>query len=157
MEDKKHFLLYVEQVFMILGASLLALTLISTLLGDEARGYSTMFALGSEGIPLYTVGEYLLSSVCVTALRFVYFTDTIIKSWSMTGRTVGMLVSVIGLSGGLAWLFGWFPVDDPKCWLAFLVSFGVCFLISAALSVRREKAENRQLEEALRHMKESEK
>ena len=27
MEDKKHFLLYVEQVFMILGASLLALTL----------------------------------------------------------------------------------------------------------------------------------
>lgn len=155
--EKKHLLFYLEQVFMVFGASLLAITLITALLGDEARGYSTMFALGSRGIPLHTVGEYLLSSVCVTALRFVYFTDTFIKSWSLTGRTVGMLVSVIGLTGGLSYLFGWFPVNDPKSVLAFLVSFGICFLIAAALSGKKEQVENRQLEEALRRMKESEK
>lgn len=156
MEERKHLLTYVEQVFTILGLSLLAVTLICAVVGEEAREYSTMFALGDEGIPVHTIGEYLLSSVCITALRFVFFTDTYIKRWSLAGRTVGMLGAVTALSGGLAYLFGWFPVDDPKCWAAFLISFGICFLSSAALSARREQAQNRQLEAALRQVKESE-
>ena len=156
MEERKHLLTYVEQVFMILGISLLAVTLICAAVGEEVREYSTMFALGAEGIPIHTIGEYLLSSVCITTLRFVFFTDTFIKRWSLAGRTAGMLGAVTVLSGGLAYLFGWFPVDGPKCWVAFFISFGICFLSSAALSVRREQAENRRLEAALRRMKESE-
>ena len=70
MEERKHLLTYVEQVFMILGISLLAVTLICAAVGEEAREYSTMFALGAEGIPIHTIGEYLLSSVCITTLRF---------------------------------------------------------------------------------------
>lgn len=155
MEERKHFLTYLEQVFMILGISLLVVTVISAVLGEKAQGYSTMFALGSEGIPLNTVLEYLLSSLCVTALRFVFFTDTLIKRWSMAGRIIGMLAAVIVLVGVYAYVFGWFPVDDPKSWLAFMISFGVCFAISAVLSVRKERMENRQLERALQRMKES--
>lgn len=155
MEEKKNLLMYVEQVFMILGASLLVVTGICAIIGEEAQGYSTMFALGSGGIPVNTVWEYLLSSICVTTLRFVFFTDVLIKNWSVAGRTIGMLGAVIVLVGVLAYVFGWFPVDDPKCWLAFLVSFGISFVVSAALSVKKEKLENRQLERALRQMKEN--
>lgn len=155
MEERKHFLSYVEQVFMTLGISLLVITLICAVVGEEAREYSTMFVLGDEGIPIHTILEYLLSSVCITALRFVFLTDTLIKSWSLAGRTVGMLGTVIVLIGGLACLFGWFPVDDPKCWAAFLISFGICFLVSALLSAKKEQQENRQLEKALRQMKEA--
>lgn len=155
MEERKHLITYVEQVFMILGISLLVITLICAVVGEESREYSTMFALGDKGIPIHTILEYLLSSVCITALRFVFFTDTLIKSWSLAGRTVGMLGAVIALVGGLVYLFGWFPVDDPKCWAAFFISFGICFLVSALLSAKKEQQENRQLERALQKMKEA--
>lgn len=155
MEERKHLLTYVEQVFMVLGISLLVVAVTCAIVGEEAQQYSTMFALGSVGIPVNTVLEYLMSSVCITALRFVFFTDTLIKRWSVAGRTIGMLGAVIVLIGVLAYMFGWFPVDDPKCWLAFLVSFGVCFLFSAVVSVKKERLENQQLERALRQMKES--
>lgn len=155
MEERKHLFVYVEQVFMILGISLLVVTMTCAIVGEDAQQYSTMFALGKAGIPVNTVGEYLLASVCITALRFVFFTDTLIKRWSVAGRTIGMLGTVIVLVGVLAYVFGWFPVDDPGCWLAFLISFGICFLLSTALSVKKERAENRQLERALRQMKES--
>ena len=67
-----------------------------------------------------------------------------------------MAGAVTALTGGLAYLFGWFPVNDPKCWVAFFISFGICLLISALLSIKKEQMENRQLEEALRKVKESE-
>lgn len=156
MEERKHLLMYVEQVFMILGVSLLVIAVTCAIVGEEAQEYSTMFVLGSGGIPVNTVWEYLLSSVCVTALRFVFFTDALIKRWSVAGRTIGMVGAVIVLVGVLAYVFGWFPVDDPQCWLACLVSFGVCFTLSAVLSVKKERLENRQLEAALRQMKEKE-
>ena len=156
MEERKHLLIYVEQVFMILGISLLVTTATCAIVGEEAREYSTMFALGSGGIPVNTVWEYLLSSVCITALRFVFFTDALIKRWSVAARTIGMVGVVIVLVGVLAYVFGWFPVDDPRCWLACLVSFGICFVLSAVMSVKKERLENRQLEEALRKMKETE-
>ena len=155
MGERKHFLTYVEQVFMILGVSLLVVTGICAILGEEAQGYSTMFALGSEGIPINTVMEYLLSSVCITALRFVFFTDALIKRWTTAGRTIAMVAAVIILVGVFAYVFGWFPVDNPECWMAFLVSFGICFVLSAVLSVKKERLENKQLERALQQMKES--
>ncbi|MDE5951956.1 MAG: hypothetical protein K2H12_10295 [Acetatifactor sp.] len=155
MEERKHLFMYVEHTFMILGISLLVITVICAVVGEEAQEYSTMFSLGSAGIPVNTILQYLLSSVCITALRVVFFTDALIKRWSVAGRTIGMLGAVVVLIGVLAYVFGWFPVNDPKCWMAFLISFGVCFLLSAVLSVKKERVENRQLERALRQMKES--
>lgn len=155
MEERKHLLMYVEHTFMILGISLLVITVTCAVVGEEAQEYSTMFALGSAGIPVNTILQYLLSSVCITALRFVFFTDALIKRWSVAGRTIGMLGAVVVLIGVLAYVFGWFPVNDPKCWIACLISFSVCFLLSAVLSVKKERLENRQLERALRQIKES--
>ncbi len=154
MEERKHLLAYVEQVFMVFGISIVALSAICVVAGEEAREISTMFALGAEGIPLSTLGQYLLSSLCITALRFVFFTDALIRRWTLAARTAGMLVAVTVLTGGLAYLFGWFPVNEPICWVAFLVSFGVCFITAAVFSAKKERAENRQLENALRRMKE---
>ncbi len=153
MEERKHLLTYVEQVFQVMGISLLVIATVCAIVGEESQEYSTMFSLGGAGIPINTVWEFLLSSVCITALRFVFFTDTLIKRWSITGRTIAMVGTVIVLSGVFAYSFGWFPVDNPMCWAAFFVSFGICFLVSAVLSAKREQTENRQLERALRQMK----
>ncbi|MCM1120908.1 MAG: hypothetical protein NC543_16300 [bacterium] len=152
MEEKKHLLHYLEQVFVIFGVSILIVEVICRIFGEEARQYSTMFELGNAGVPFHTVLEYLLASVCITVLRFVFFTDVLIRRWSLAARIVGMLSAVTALSGGLSYVFGWFPVSDPKCWAAFFISFGICFVLGTALSAWGERMENRQLEDALQRM-----
>lgn len=148
---------YLAQVFTVLGMTLFMITIIGAAVGEEAKEVSTMFRLGEEGIPAGTVFQYFLTSVCITALRFFFFTDALIKKMSVAGRTAGMLASVILLIGIFSCIFGWFPVREPGGWAAFLVSFGICFVVSAAVSAFKEKAENRQLESELRSLKERQK
>ncbi len=153
MEERKHLLDYLTQVFTIFGITIFVIGIICTLLGEEAAGESTMFRLGSGGIPVETVFQYLLTSICVTALRFVFFTDVLLKKMSVTGRTVGMLAAVIVLIGVFSCLFGWFPVDEAEGWIAFLICFGICFVTSAAVSAYRERVENRRLKDGLENLK----
>lgn len=157
MEERKHLLDYLAQVFMIFGITLFMITIIGAAVGEEAKEVSTMFRLGSRGIPTETVFQYFLTSICITALRFFFFTDVLVKKMSVAGRTVSMLAAVIFLIGAFSCIFGWFPVREPEGWIAFLFSFGVCFVVSASVSVRKEKAENRRLESGLRNLKETQK
>ena len=87
MEEKKHLLDYLEQILVIFGVSLLIVSVICVVVGDHAKGYSSMFEFGSEGIPVRVVFQYLLSSACITALRFLFFSDVLIKKMSMVKRT----------------------------------------------------------------------
>lgn len=154
MREKKNILDYMAQAMIGFGAAMLAITLICYLVGEEAREYSTMFALGKEGIPLKTILQLLLNAVCIMVIRFLFFSDKVIKKMSIAKRTIGMLAAVIVLIGVFAYLFGWFPINDPRCWVSFLVSFGICFIISAVVSTLKESMDNKQLEKGLQHLKE---
>lgn len=154
IRENKNLLDYMAQTMIVFGVALLAITLFCFLMGDEAREYSSMFVLGSKGIPLNTVLQFLLDSVCITVIRFLFFSDHVIRRMSVAKRTVGMLASVIVLTGLFAYLFGWFPIDNPKCWVSFLISFGICFVISVAVSTLKESIDNKRLEEGLQHLKE---
>lgn len=154
MEDRKHILDFLTQIILIFGITLLVITAICFLVGEDAREYSTMFALGSKGIPINTIWQYLISSACIAGLRFLFFTDSVFKKMSITRRTIGMVISVIALIGVFAYGFGWFPVNEPKCWIIFLVCFGICFVISAAVSIWKENTDNKQLSDGLKNLKE---
>ncbi|MDE6923906.1 MAG: hypothetical protein K2P59_01410 [Acetatifactor sp.] len=154
MRENKNLLDYMAQIMITFGVALLAITLFCFLVGDAARDYSSMFVLGSEGIPFNTVLQMLLNSVCITVIRFLFFSDRVIRRMSIAKRTAGMVASVIVLTGVFAYLFNWFPVEDPVCWICCLVSFGICFVVSAAVSTLKERMDNKQLEEGLQHLKE---
>ena len=53
-------------------------------------------------------------------------------------------------------IFGWFPADEWLPWVMFFVSFAVCFAISVAVTVFRERLENKRMEEALERLREKE-
>lgn len=153
MEERKHMIAYVGQAFMIFGITMAVLAAICTAVGDGAKGFSSMYAFGSGAIPVWTVFQFLLSSICITALRVLFFTDILIKKMSVAKRTVSMVALVIVLIGVFAAVFGWFPVDDPKCWAACLISFAICFAVSAVFSVIKERAENKRLAAGLQQLK----
>ena len=144
---------YLTQIMIIWGISVLSLCLFCSMFGEVAKQYSSMFQLGKTGVAVVTLMQYLLSSVIITSLRWLIFTDILIKRVSIVIRTVVMFVCVILLTGIFAAIFQWFPIDDIKSWIMFFVCFFVCSCISVVVSAIKEKSDNKKMQEALEHLK----
>ena len=110
---------YLTQIMIIWGISILSLCLFCSLFGEVAKQYSSMFQLGKTGVAVVTLMQYLLLSVIITSLRWLIFTDILIKHVSIVIRTVVMFVCVILLTGIFAAIFQWFPIDNIKAWIMF--------------------------------------
>lgn len=155
MEDRKRILDYLAQTIQVFGITIFVITFITLIVGESGKEVSTMFSLGNAGIPIATLLQYFLSSVCITGIRFLFFTDTIFKKMGIAARTISMVIVVVIMIGIFSYLFGWFPVTEAKCWLYFLVCFFVCFTISFFGSVWKESTDNKKLESGLKKLKES--
>lgn len=156
MEKKYSILDLIGQAFFIFGVTVTCLSVFVALFGADANKVSTIFLLGERGLAISTIGQFLLMSSLITVIRFVLFTDRMIKGWSITVRTISMFVVVVIMIGVFAAVFGWFPVDDAKAWIMFFVSFFVSCAISVMLSAQKEKKENEKMQEALERMKKGE-
>lgn len=154
MEDRKTLFDYAGQVFIIFGFSIVVLNLFCTLVGEYAQDVSSIYSMGKEGLSTATMMQFLGVSVCITGLRFLFFTDKVIREMSITVRTVSMLLSIIGLIVVCAFMFEWFPVDMWQPWAGFLITFALCFTGSMCVTRMKEKTENRKMEEALQRLKE---
>ena len=89
----------------------------------------------------------------IVTLRFLFFTDVIIKNMSVIARMIWMVVLVLFMISAFIIIFKWFPADMWQPWVMFFLCFGVCFGISMVLTVAKEKAETRKMEEALERLK----
>lgn len=156
MEEKKTLFAYLAQVFVIFGFSILVLNIFCLMFGNSAQEISTMFALGSRGIPAGICFQFLCISVLVVAARFVFFTDTLIRNMPIWLRTICMLATVIVVIVAFTITFRWFPADMWQSWAMFLLCFGISFLSSCFVMAIKEKMENRKMANALQKLKEQE-
>ncbi len=153
MEEKKTIFDYVEMVFTTFGFTIVILTLLCFLFGEDAKEISSIFSLGKEGLSIAIMTQYLMVSVLIVALRFLFFTDVVIKNMSVTVRTLCMLLSVIGIIVFFIIRFGWFPIDMWIPWFMFIACFGICFVVSTMIAILKERTENKKMEEALTRLK----
>ena len=82
--------------------SLLFVSLFNLVLGGEAkelRQVSELFSLCGEGISFAALGELLVLSVIISALRSLWFSDRFFKNMLMLNRITLMLVSVFFAAG----------------------------------------------------------
>ena len=156
MEKKYTILDFLGQVFFIFGITVTCLAVFVVVFGEDAKNISTIFALGKAGLSLTTLGQYFLMAILLNVVRFILFTDRIIKGWSVLVRTISMFVVIVILIGLFACVFGWFPVDDVMSWVMFFACFFVCAIVSIIVSAIKEKKENEKLQEALERMKKGE-
>ena len=156
MKENKSIFDYLAHAFTIFGITLLILAVLSLLCGDDAREVSTIFALGKKGIPTVTIFQFFLTSVLTAVMNGLFFSDEVIKRMPIWGRTVGMLFAEVLMIVIFVALFGWFPMDMWEPWFMFFVTFLICFGVSVAVTVLREREENRKMESALAKMKEKE-
>lgn len=156
MEKKRTIFDYMGQVFMIFGITMVVLNIFCILFGESAKDYSQMFSLGNQGLSVQTALQFFLVSICITTLRFLFFTDLLLKRMSILWRTVLMVIAVVIVIGVFIVVCGWFPVNMWMPWLLFFLSFGVSFGISMAVTIWKERIENRKMAEALERLKEEE-
>lgn len=144
---------FATHIMVIWGIEMLSLCIFCPLFGEHAKDVSSMFALGSAGIPVATLLQYLTLATVITALRWLFFSDKLIKRLSVTLRSAFMLAGTFISTGMSAAIFHWFPVNQAMPWIMFFVCFSICTVVSIFLCVLKEKTENRKLQDALDRLK----
>ncbi len=153
MIKKKTIYDFMMNVMVVFAISIISICLFTFLFGKEAEGVSSMFALEEKGIPLSTVVQFFVLAFMITTMRWIFFTDKIIKTLSLTLRIIFMFVMVIIMIAVFAAIFQWFPVNMVKPWIMFFICFAVCATVSVIISSFKEKKENEKLQEALELLK----
>lgn len=156
MEEKRTIFDYLAQVLIVFGFAILTINIFCLVFGDSAKEFSAMFALGNQGIPSKIVFQFLGVSVLIVGVRFIFFTDIIIKKMPVWMRTACMLTAVVAIIAFFVTAFHWFPADMWQPWAMFFICFGISFLGSYFVMMIREKVENKRMEEALQRLKERE-
>ncbi len=154
MEKKKTVFDYLAQVFTIFGFAMMVMNVFCLVFGDSAKEFSAMYELGSQGIPVNIAFQFFCVSILIVSVRFVFFTDGIIKKMPVWLRTINMLAAIVIIIAAFVIVFHWFPTDLWQPWVMFFVCFGLSFLGSYFVMRIKENTENKKMEEALRRLKE---
>jgi len=154
MDGSKTLFDYIRAVFVIFGATIGIMNIFCLVFGEGAKRYSSMFSLGSGGLSIATTAQFFLISVIIAALRYLFFSDRILKKLTLGLRIVLTYLSVFLVIVVFVVLFGWFPIGEWQPWVGFLLCFGFSVIISTFAAIRREKSENARMESALKRYKE---
>ena len=147
---------YLTQIFIIFGFTVLTLNIFCLLFGEDAKAYSTIFSLGSQGLSIATMLQFFLVSVVIATLRFLLFTDSLLKkNMSVAFRTICMFALIILMMVLCIICFDWFPVGEIIPWIMFLLCFGISAVASTIISIIKENMENKMLADALAKLKEN--
>lgn len=153
MEHNKTFFDYIAKIFFVFGFTVMIFIVLTVVFGNVAKENSTLFALGNTGLAISSLVELFLLSSCIVFFRFLFLTDTLIKSLSVTLRTVALVSSIFVLVILFIVIFHWFPVDLPIAWFSFALCFFVCFVLSLVITSYKDHLENKKMQDALDKMK----
>lgn len=153
MEEKKTIFNYIAQVFATYGIIVCIFLVFSYLIGDKTVGYSTLFALGKEGLSMPVLCELLLLAFMITVLQVVFMTDRWIMNMPIVRRYILLFLSVFVGMIILIIVFNWFPISDVKAWAGFVISYTISMIVSVMITKYREHDENSKMQDALNNYK----
>lgn len=154
MEKNFSIFKFFSQIFTIYGITTVLLNIFCIVFGNEAYSFSTIFSLGSKGVGVATSFQFLFVLSIITALRFVFMTDVLIKKMPLILRIIALFSGTFATTTAFIFIFDWFPSDMPIAWIIFVICFVISCTVSTLISILAEKKENNRLEEALKRFKE---
>lgn len=153
MDEKKTIFNYIAQIFATFGVIVLIFTVFTLVVGENARGYSTLFELGGKGISASVLLQLLLLAFLISVGQVLFLTDAAIKKMPMALRYFFFFLLVMAAVVVFVIVFGWFPMNNISAWIGFALSFIVCTAVSILLTNLAQRAENKKMEEALKRYK----
>lgn len=155
MEENKTIFNYLGQIFAMFGIIVLMFVILGSLMDEEMREYSSLFALGKAGLSMSTLLQLFVLSVIISVGNNIFFTDRWIKNMALVVRIICFFVLIIFSMVFFCCAFSWFPISNVKAWIGFLLSFLACTTISIVIGRMKEKAENKKMAQALQSIKKS--
>lgn len=146
---------FIRETMYIFAFDMLMLMFLAYFIGEDAREISTMFRLGSDGLALETMAQYFLSAAVIAGWKSFFFSDKVFRKMMVLWRTLGMLFAAAVSMVCFVAACGWFPIDSVEGWTGFVVSFLVCFVVSAGCMVYRTNRESRKYEVLLQRYQSS--
>lgn len=137
------------------GVCILSLCVFSLSFGASVAEYSSMFQLGSTGLSISTILQFLFFSFMINTFKVIFFSDIFIKNLSTAVRYIMMFICIIICASIFITVFKWFPVYNIKPWIIFILCFSVFASVSILVSCIKEKIDNKNMQEALERMKET--
>lgn len=140
---------FIRETMYIFAFDMLMLIVLAYFIGEDAKEISTMFRLGSEGLALETMVQYFLSAVVIAGWKSFFFSGKVFRKMMVLWRTVGMLFAAAVSMVCFVAACGWFPINSVEGWAGFVVSFIVCFVVSASCMIYRTRRQSRKYEALL--------
>jgi len=125
-------------------------------IGDSGKNISSLFSMGSQGLSMSSLSQIFGLAILTTLIRAIIFSERLLKRWSLTARTIIMVVCCIAIIVVFIAMFDWFPNGTIVPWLFFSISFCLCFTISLVLTKSKQNRENKAMAEALEKLKKDE-
>lgn len=147
---KKHLWTYFLNVMFSFGLTVAFSTIVIMLVSDEIKGETGMTMLGSEGIPIAFLLQFLIADMIVMAFRTLFLSDLFIKNMKPSLRVVLLLVTSLLTMTGFILVCGWFP---PVGLCVFIPGSVCAIIVNAVKLFRRENAKNKELADALEQYK----
>ena len=149
MEDKKNLFKFLDRLFTTFGIMIILFLIPKLLFGAIGEGYSTLFDYGNKALSIATIIELFGLSLIVTVARTLFFSDKLFKAMPMIARMIVFFAVITFFIVLFVIFFGWFPIDDFKAWIGFIVSFALSTCAAVIIAKIRESSENDKMNKAL--------
>ena len=135
------------------GICICFLLVLTIMANDEMIETGSIFIFGNDAISITVLLQFLLLSFITTILVFLFTSTYMIRFLSLTTRLILMPIFIILCLGIAIYFFGWFPTGFLLPWILFVVYFLICYGISVAITLCRNKKADNVLNKALEEMK----
>jgi len=127
----------------------IVMTTVGWFLGDAAVGDGGLFTMGRAGLSYESIAQIFISATLLGILRVLLISDLFIKKTLLIWRAaLLLLLSFIAIVACII-VFQWFPFDMWHAWVAFIISYLICFLLSTSISLLITKLTDRKYKEQL--------
>lgn len=149
-KESRNIFKFLAQVITTFGMTILIISVLTLLVGEEAKNISTIFQLGKQGIAQSTIWQFFLVAFINTSIGWIICNENILTKVPALAKQL----LAIGSNGVIVilfvYLFEWFPIDMWQAWVGFIICFAGCTSTALIVSFLKLKIENQWFEENLR-------
>lgn len=111
--------------------------------------WGTCFADDAAKQGIYYCWSILAVCVAAPALQLVFFTPAVIRRMAYPARLVLFGVCLFAVLCALAFIFAWFPANNPGAWVTFTVAYLAILAVLALVFNAKLSRETRELNDRL--------
>jgi len=139
----------------IFSLSIIAITIAGMFVGlydQNMRDVSSLFAFGN-GLQYSTILQIAGFALITAIFSVLLFSEYLQTKTSFLFRGFLLLLVTLVTTSIFALIFNWFPANDIRAWLSFVLCTIGCFVVSFALTVLKLKLEGKKYTKLLEDYK----